>query len=99
MASIRMSNGKVGHGSTGPAVDLPLRLIEERLCLYKVHYEGADPKEIAPVTQYYSHVVVEVSGIDDPTVRFTRQGFYRVLGLHTDDAGFLTAPRPGTVLR
>jgi hypothetical protein len=99
MAAIWMSNGKVGHGSTGLAVDLPLRLIEERLCFYKVHYQGEDPTEIAPVTQYYSHVIVEVSGIDDPTARFTRQGFYRVLGLHTDDAGFLTASRPGTVLR
>jgi hypothetical protein len=99
MAAIWMTNETVGAGSTGPAVDLALELIDERLAHYKVHFQGEDPKEIAPVTPYYSHVVVEVSGIDTPTARFDRQGFYRVLGLHAEDAGFLVAPPPGAVVR
>jgi hypothetical protein len=101
MAAIWMSNGNVGPGSTGPAIDLDLKLIDERLSGsgHKVHFQGEDPKHIAPATTYLTHVVVEVSGIDEPTAHFDRPGFYRVLGLHAEDAGFLIAPPPGTVLR
>lgn len=100
MATIWTTNGNVGPGSTGPAIDhVPLKLIDERLAAYKVHYQGEEPKHIAPATQYFTHVVVEVSGIDEPTERFDHRGFYRIIGLKADEAGFLVAPPPGTVLR
>jgi hypothetical protein len=95
MSVIWKSRGTVGPGSTDAGTyHLPLRLIDERLARYKVHFQGEEPKPIAPATTYFNHVVVEVTGLDEPTARFDRRGFYRVLGLHVEDAGFLFEAPP-----
>jgi hypothetical protein len=37
------------------------------------------PKGMMPVTQYYyTHIVIEVSSLDDLTPRFEQTGFYKV---------------------
>jgi hypothetical protein len=71
---------------------LPLKLIDERLSEYKVYFLGAEPMRIQPVTQYFTHVVVQVNGLDNPTDRFGCEGFYRVMDLTVKDAGFLFKP-------
>jgi hypothetical protein len=99
MTTIWMTNGDIDSESTGPGTDLPLKLIDERLAKHKVLFLAEVPARIAPRTPYFTHVVIHVSGIDELTARFDRPGYYRVLGLQADDAGFLVAAPPGTVLR
>ena len=68
---------------------MPLALIEERLKDFKVVFRGTDPPHASPVTAYWTHILIEVSTLDPPTPHFKRPGFYEVVGLDAEDAGFL----------
>jgi hypothetical protein len=92
MATIWKSRGPVNSTDEGTMMSLPeieRRLPEEK---YKLFYMGDAPKGMMPVTKYYTHIVIEVSSLDDLTPRFKQTGFYKVTGLQVPDAGFLFEP-------
>jgi hypothetical protein len=91
MATIWKSRGPVD--STDQGTEMSLAGSERRLPeKYKLFYMGDAPKGTMPVTQYYTHIVIEVSSLDDLTPRFKQTGFYKVTGLQVTDAGFLFEP-------
>jgi hypothetical protein len=103
MATIWSSNGHPGLRSLrNPIEQLSLSLIEERLASRRIYHRGEDEPGAIPTAgseDEYTHVVIEVSGIDTLTPRFPKRGFYPVADLHISDAAFLIAPPPGTVRR
>jgi|SRR5579871_481562 len=94
MATIWKTSGAFGEGSTDAGTEMPLEFIDERLCKFQVAHRGVNPPSISPRTQYYTYIIVEVSGAcDHPRPeRFAEPGFYLVAGLHVDDAQFLFEP-------
>ena len=89
MATIYKSTGHTHGDATDPGTAMSLALIEERLKDFRVVFRGTDPPHVSPVTSYWTHILIEVSTLDPPTPRFKQPGFYEVVGLHPDDAGFL----------
>jgi hypothetical protein len=89
MAVIYKSTGLAHGGATDHGKPMPLTIIEERLKDFRVVFRGIDPPHASPVTTYWTHILIEVSTLDPPTPRFKQPGFYEVVGLHPDDAGFL----------
>ena len=93
MATIWKSRGTIGEGSTDGGTDMALDIVDERLHNFQLFYQGENPREILPHTQYYTHIVISVSDIDHPRPkRFERPGFYQVVGLRVNRADFLFAP-------
>jgi len=74
---------------------MPLDVVDKRLKDFRVFYHGERPKMMLPHSrEYFVHVMIEVVD-DDPQPRpdrFTRPGFYQVVGLRGPDAGFLFEP-------
>jgi hypothetical protein len=74
---------------------MPLDVIDKRLKDFRIFRHGERPRTMFPLSlEEYVHVMIEVTD-DDPQPRperFTRPGFYRVVGLRVPDAGFLFEP-------
>jgi hypothetical protein len=71
---------------------MPLDVIDKRLKEFRVFYHGERPKTMLPQSrEHYTHIMIEVIEEDlQPCLeRFTRLGFYQVVGLRPRDAGFL----------
>jgi hypothetical protein len=94
MAVIWKSRGTIGSEATDAGTFFPLALIDDRLLGYKLLFRGENPRPFAPATTYFKYVIVEVTGLDEPTATFDRRGFYLVLGLDVEDADFLFEPPP-----
>ena len=95
MAVIWRSRGTVGPGSLGAGMSMPLDVIDKRLKAFRIFCHGERPKTMLPQSrEEYVHVMIEVTD-DDPhprPERFPRPGFYQVVGLRVQDAGFLFEP-------
>jgi hypothetical protein len=73
---------------------MPLDIIDERLKDLRIFYHGERPKTMLPQSrEHYTHIVIEVMEEDlrPDLERFTRPGFYQVVGLRVPDAWFLFA--------
>jgi hypothetical protein len=94
MATIWKSKGTIGEGSTDSGTDIALDVIDERLREFKLFYQGENPGHILPQSHYYEHIVLSVTDVAEPhrPERLTRPGFYLVVGLRVNDAGFLLEP-------
>jgi hypothetical protein len=93
MATIFLSKGTIGSNSTDPGTAMPLSVIDKRLAKHQVVYQGDQPKQVLPTSEYYAHIVIAVTELDHPcSERFGRHGFYYVAGLHPKQAGFLFEP-------
>ncbi len=95
MAIIFRSRGTVGPGSRDSGTPMPLDVIDKRLRGFRVFCHGQKPKTILPQSrEYYTHIMIQVTEDDlQPQLeRFSRLGFYQVVGLRVPDAGFLFAP-------
>jgi hypothetical protein len=95
MAAIYRTTGARGEGATDPGIEMPLETVERRLKSYPCAFRGESPPQILPVTQYWTHLVIAISNLDDKTPKFPRNGYYSVIGLQVRDAGFLFQPTPG----
>jgi hypothetical protein len=94
MAIVYMTTGVPGGpGSSSPDMPAPLPLLERRLVGRTCIYCGDAPPRIEPVTKYFTHVVILVTELDQPTDKFSKAGFYRISGLHAQDAAVLIAPQ------
>jgi hypothetical protein len=74
---------------------MPLHVIDSRLKHLRVFYHGERPKTMLPQSrEHYTHILIEVHDEDlrPQLERFTRPGFYQVVGLRAPDADFLLAP-------
>jgi hypothetical protein len=91
MAVVWKSRGDVGPTSTATGTEIPLALAEERLFqyMYRVFFRGAERRLIAPMATNFKYVVIEVTLLDQLSSTFDRRGYYLVLGLVPDEAGFL----------
>ena len=89
MATIWKSRGTGGPESTDAGTQMPLWLIDERLKGRQLAYLGEDLKPIDPASPYFLYIVIEVTSADEPTDRFPKVGFYRIVGLHLEQASFL----------
>ena len=95
MAIVWKSRGTVGPGSLGAGKSMPLDVIEKRLTGFRIFCHGAQPRTMLPQSrEYYMHIVIEVTEDDlKPHLeRFSRAGFYQVVGLRVPEAGFLFEP-------
>ena len=95
MAIVFRSRGTVGAGSMDAGKQMPLDVIDKRLKDFRIFCHGERPKTMLPQNrEHYTHIMVEVTD-DDPEPRpgrFSRPGFYQVVGLRPPDAGFLFEP-------
>ena len=71
---------------------MPLATIEARLGNYKCVFRGISPPTIAPISMYFTHLVIAVNELDKKTSKFPHDGYYYVVGLEVKDAAFLFAP-------
>lgn len=94
MATIWKSRGAPAAGDWNHGTPMPLAAIGERLEKYQLHFMGAEPQPIAPVSAYFEYIVIEASKVDAPCGRFDKPGFYHVLDLRARDAAFLFVPTP-----
>ena len=73
---------------------MPVDVIDKRLKDFRIFRHGERPRTMFPLShEDYLHVMIEVTD-DDPQPRperFHRSGFYQVVGLRVQDAGFLFA--------
>jgi hypothetical protein len=97
MAIVWKSRGTVGPGSLGAGKTMPLDVIDKRLTDFRIFHHGVQPRTMLPQSrEYYMHIMVEVTSDDlhpHPHVeRFSRPGFYQVVGLRVPNAGFLFEP-------
>jgi hypothetical protein len=95
MAIIWESRGTVGPGSMGAGMSMPLDIIDKRLKDFRIFCHGGRPKTMLPQSRESCvHVMIEViDNYPEPRPeRFPRPGFYQVVGLRVQDAGFLFAP-------
>lgn len=94
MATIWKSKGTVGEGSTDGGTDMPLDVIDERLRNFKLFYQGESPRSILPQSRYYEYTLLSVTDVAEPRrpERLSHPGFYQVIGLRVNDAGFLLEP-------
>jgi len=58
---------------------------------FRVRYLGPTPRPIDPPGRWLLYTVIEVGLEDSPSGIFDQRGFYFVVGLDTEDSGFLTA--------
>jgi hypothetical protein len=73
---------------------MPLPVIDKRLTGFRVFYHGEMPKTMLPQSrEHYTHILIEVvqEDLGPELERFTRPGFYQVVGLRVPDAWFLFA--------
>jgi hypothetical protein len=94
MAIIWQSRGTLGPGSLGSGKSMALEVIDKRLKDFRVFYHGERPKTMLPQSrEHYAHIMIEVIEEDlrPDLERFTRPGFYQVVGLRVPDAWFLFA--------
>jgi hypothetical protein len=89
MATIYKTTGGSGAGCTDYGTRMPLADIELRLGAHTCRYSGTTPPQIAPMTLYPHHIVIEVTGSDSKTRKFPKPGYYHVLDLHGNNVGFL----------
>ena len=97
MAIIWKSRGTVGPGSLDAGTSMPLAAIDTCLGDFRVFWHGERPKTMLPQSrEYYIHVMIEVTDDDlQPQLeRFSRPGFYQVVGLRVANAGFLFEFKP-----
>jgi len=76
----------------GAGKSMPLDIIDKRLKNFRIFYHGDRPKTMLPQSrENYTHVMIEVIEDDlrPQLERFSRPGFYQVVGLRVPDAGFL----------
>lgn len=91
MATIWKSRGSTGSESVA-GTDMPLPVIDERVCGYRLRYLGEQPRPVGPPGSRLLEIVIEVSGFDETTWRFPRRGFYQVIGFNMEQARSLFAP-------
>lgn len=91
MAVVWHSRGDVGPTSTAVGTEALLSDLEERLFAYRYRpfFRGTQQRLIAPIVTTLEYVIVEVTLRDPLSSTFDRPGYYLVLGLRPDDAGFL----------
>jgi hypothetical protein len=95
MAIVFKCRGTVGPGSRDNGTPMPLRVIDERLNSFRLFCHGEAPKTMLPQSrEFYMHIIIQVTDEDLHPLRerFSRPGFYQVVGLRVPDAGFLFAP-------
>lgn len=95
VAIIWKSRGTVGPGSMGAGKSMPLDVIDKRLTGFRIFCHGERPRSMLPQSrEHYAHIMIEVTDDDlKPQLeRFSRPGFYQVVGLRVRDAGFLFEP-------
>jgi hypothetical protein len=95
MAMIFKSRGTVGPGSRDSGTAMPLVVVDERLKGFRVFCHGEKPKTMLPQSrEFYTHIMIQVTDEDlQPRLeRFSRAGFYQVVGLRVPDASFLFEP-------
>jgi hypothetical protein len=82
-------------GFTGRRQSTPLSIIDKRLKDYRVFCHGERPKTMLPQSrEHYTRIMIEVTD-DDPEPRpdrFSKPGFYQVVGLRQRDASLLFEP-------
>lgn len=92
MAIIWKSRGTVAPGSRDPGTPMRLDVIDRRLKDHRIFRHGKRPRTMFPLSREdYLHVLIEVTD-DEPQPRperFSRTGFYQVVGLRVHDAAFL----------
>ena len=93
MATIYLSRGTVGPGSTDAGRPQALPLLDRRLRErgMRVHYLGRQPVPISPPGRWLLYTVIEVGPEDEPVGMFAHRGFYFIEGLNAEDSGFLIA--------
>jgi len=94
MAIIFRSRGTVGPGSKDNGTPMPLEVIDKRLKAFRIFCHGEKPKTMLPQSrEHYIHIMIEVTEDDfrPQLERFSRPGFYQVVGLRVPDAGFLSS--------
>jgi hypothetical protein len=93
MAVVYRTTGALDGSDAGTAISLPT--LERRLSDwrrdYKCAFVGEHPRALPLVTMYFTQVVIAVDDLDTKTVKFPKDGFYLVEGLHAEQSGFLTA--------
>jgi len=95
MAMIFKSRGTVGPGSRDNGTPMALVVIDERLKGFRVFCHGEKPKTMLPQTrECYTHIMIQVAdeNLQPQLERFSRAGFYQVVGLRVSDASFLFEP-------
>ena len=91
MAIILRSRRTVGPGSKDNGTPMPLKVIDKRLKAFRIFCHGEKPKTMLPQSrEHYTHIMIEVTEDDlrPQLERFSRPGFYQVVGLRVPDAGF-----------
>ena len=95
MAIVYKSRGTIGPGSLDAGRAMPLHVIYRQLEGFRVFYHGERPKTMLPQSrEHYMHIMIEITDDDlkYQLDRFSRPGFYQVVGLRVCDAGFLFEP-------
>jgi hypothetical protein len=95
VAIIYKSRGTIGPGSLDAGRAMRLDVIYRQLEGFRVFYHGERPKTMLPQSrEHYMHIMIEVTADDlkSPLDRFSRPGFYQVVGLRVCDADFLFEP-------
>lgn len=72
--------------------DMPLAVIDERVCDYRLRYLGEQPRPIGRPASRLPEILIEVSGFDETSWRFPRRGFYQVIGFKPEQARSLLEP-------
>ncbi len=97
VATIYLSRGTVGAGSTDPGRPQTLPILERRLRErgLRVRYLGPQPRPIDPPGRWLLYTVIQVGPEDTPVGMFPQRGFYFVEGLDAQESAFLTADSTG----
>ena len=103
MATMYLSRGTVGAGSTDAGRPQTLPLMERRLreLGMRVRYMGRQPAPISPPGRWLLYTVIEVGPEDEPVGMFDKRGFYFVAGPRRPNKGMIaiSSQSPGAGVR